>query len=144
NKVRQAISWLRAQQTGIWHVDAHGSPVRPEYPHQNSMVVHSEPRGVPSYDFASIESFVDQVVQLECQWQGFFDTSDTRPLTVVYEDFVGTQQQTAERVLDHLHIPRPDRLQLTAKRLGRMSDDVSIEWESRYWRDRAGRPRGAP
>lgn len=83
DKLRQAISWVKATEHGLWTSD-------PE----------ARFRGTPRYDFAKLDAQVSLLSLVESLWQDLFSAWGVRPLTLVYEDFQQDHEDTAARVLD--------------------------------------------
>jgi LPS sulfotransferase NodH len=120
DKVRQAVSLWRALQTRVWLSFRTMENVAPQ----------------PAfYDAAKIHRALQYLLMQNAEWQEFFTRAAITPLTVVYEDFVGEQEQTISRVLDFLGIERPDTLRLYKPFLMKQADSESEEWVRRYHED---------
>jgi LPS sulfotransferase NodH len=124
DRLRQAISWLRAAEDGVWVVSA-DEPARPQ----------REP--VLQYDV--IVGMMDLIAQGEAAWMDLYQKLGVEPVTVVYEEFSHPSgyEQTIRRVLEHLHldhtidIPRP--------RTMKQADHISDEWVGRFLRKQSTR-----
>lgn len=112
HKVRQAVSWEKAIQTGAW---AHGMPARPS-----------------EYSFASLDRRVAEIALQESGWQAFFADHAITPLTVVYEDLEARYEPTARWILDELGIAHATPLALGERVLQRQADEGSEAWVRRY------------
>lgn len=117
DKVRQAVSQLKAMQTGVWKVEKGETPV---------------PAQEPRFDFDAIDFLVQANVMHEVAWQEYFAEGSIIPFTVVYEDLVAELDQTILRILEYLGIPLPDKLSFGEGRLEKQADSVSEEWCQRY------------
>ena len=117
DRVRQAVSFSKAIQTGIWA--SYGE--EPE-----------EPRREPVFDFEQIDHLVREVEAHDAAWRAYFAEAGVEPLMVVYEDLVPTYEQTALHVLDYLGIAAPPNLQFGERRMTRQADGVTEEWVRRY------------
>lgn len=95
NKVRQAVSFWKAIQTGIWSWRSDEPPV-----------LEKE----PEFSFEAIDHLVQAIVMREASWQEYFDDGGIVPFVVVYEDFVRGREKTALEILGYLDIPVPDGL----------------------------------
>jgi LPS sulfotransferase NodH len=113
HKVRQAVSWEKALQTGAW---AHGMT----------------PAREPEYNFAAIDRRLDEIALQESGWQELFHDHAITPLTVVYEDLEAHYEETAERILDVLRIPHPAPLAVGERVLRKQADEGSKAWVRRY------------
>jgi LPS sulfotransferase NodH len=132
DKVRQAVSFLKAQQTDIWwEMDPWVRALRLRAVNE------------PKFDAESIDHLVDYIWAHEVAWQQFFDTCGVQPLELVYEEFVEAYEATTLQVLQYLQIPVPQGLTITAPRLRRQSDIQSEEWVQRYLALRAHQGAGA-
>ena len=76
DKVRQAISWWRAGQTGRWRSTDEGAP---------------EPSAI---DHDAVSHLLREVSHREAAWNQFFEESGIAPVTVVYEDFTRRRGET--------------------------------------------------
>lgn len=71
----QAISLLRAEQTGLWHRNADGSELE-----------RNEPTHVAGYDYGKIQAFVQQAVEQNEEWARWFAEQSIRPITISYDE----------------------------------------------------------
>ena len=117
NKVRQAISWWRAIQTGIWGWEQK----------QNQ-----RPRQEPEYKFEAIDHLVQQIVLREAAMQEYFTDLQVRPLSMVYEDLVANPFTETRRVLKFLELPMPEGFSHKEGRQRRLADDLTEQWVERY------------
>lgn len=121
DKVRQAVSHLKALQTNIWWLTD-----RPPVPVE-------EPTGsTANFNFEAIDQLLRWIEEEETAWQDYFNAYAIKPLVVIYEELVQTYNITACQVLDYLHIPKPDDLVITEPRMKRQADMISEEWVERY------------
>lgn len=123
DKLRQAISWLKATEHNLWTSEQ-----------------EPEPQGTPRYDFAKIDAQITLFGLIETLWQQLFSEWGVRPLTLVYEDFEHDHEATAATVLDHLGIDDPYEYDPGAVSLERLADDLTEEWAARYLREKQWAP----
>lgn len=124
DRLRQAISWLRAAEDGVWVVSA-GEPARPQRE--------------PVFQYDVIVGMMDLIAQGEAAWMDLYQKLGVNPVVVVYEEFSNPidYEPTIRRVLEHLDldhtidIPSPR----TMKQAGRISD----EWIDRFIREQSNR-----
>jgi LPS sulfotransferase NodH len=123
NKVRLAVSWWKAIQSGEWH-RARGTGTAPN-------------RCVPSdaYSFDAINQLLVESVFREAGIQAFFSEGGIRPLTLVYEDFIENYQGTLQRVLDFIGLDSRE-VEILPPSFEKMADSLSEEWVQRFRRER--------
>ena len=120
DKVRQAVSYVRASTSGVW------ARYRGEAP-------EVETNADAEFDFAALNGWVHELALREARWQRFFDEVGATPYTVVYEDYVRAPERAVRGILDFLGLePAPDwsLLELPQERL---ADEVSAAWVTRYF-----------
>jgi LPS sulfotransferase NodH len=122
DKVRQAISWVKAGQTEMWWLIP-GAPGG-----------RTTPKEEPKFDFQEIDRRVRFLTELEQRWTRFFDDRGLQPLTLEYEDYIQAYESTIIQVLDYLGISIPPGLSVPPPRLIRQSDRINEEWAERYLR----------
>jgi trehalose 2-sulfotransferase len=118
DKIRQAISYYRASQTGTWWNIPGVNSDQPQ-PH------------TPEFDFAQIQYLEDLLLSHEAKWQKYFEENDIEPLVLVYEEFADDHVSAVKEVLSHIGVAPPRRLQIRP-RLLRQADDLTEEWVERY------------
>jgi trehalose 2-sulfotransferase len=123
DKVAQAVSLVKAEQSGLWHQNVDGTEFErlaaPQEPH---------------YDFAAIHQQVIALEQADDAWAKWFDCHQISPIHLSYEAFVDHPSETL------IHICRAlgtDSLEAETIKpgLAKLSDAVNLEWIRRYKRD---------
>lgn len=117
DKVRQAVSWAIAAQTGIYA--AWQEEVRPSLQE-------------PVFDFTLIDNLHRLVLEGERGWQDFFTTCDVTPFKVVYEELTAAYEVTALQILDYLHVPYLNNLTFGERKLRKQATSLNEEWAQRY------------
>lgn len=126
DKLRQAISFWKAIQTGQWRSFENKIAVG-----QSS---HRETRGqAPIFNFRAIEACRQHILDDEREMQEYFASHHIQPFTVVYEDFVSAYEGTALQILDFLHIPVPNNLVLGERKMRKQSNEQTEEWLQQYY-----------
>ena len=115
DRLRQAISWVRALQTRKWA-------------HQDRPMVERP----AVFDQEHITQKLGRVSREEEVWESLFDRHGIVPQRVVYEEFVEAQEETVRAVLETLGIDVPADLHVPPPVLDRQADEVSDEWVERY------------
>ena len=118
NKIRQAVSYLRAVQTDVWQLRDRAT----------------SPPGQYSYD--GIRTMRQYIVTCEGHWRSYFRAGGIRPLVIEYESFTASYSDTVSETLEHLRLPhRP----VGPPTLRRQADVISDAWVERFHRDDARR-----
>ncbi len=124
DKLGQAVSLVRAEQTGLWHLNADGTvleggTVRPE----------------PVYDGARIRDVLDELESDDRAWARFFGEQGITPLRLTYEGVSAAPQRALGEILGRLELD-PALAETMAVPTARMADAVSREWVERFLRER--------
>ena len=121
----QAISRVKAEQTGLWHRGSDGSEI--------------ERTAAPAparYDPEKIGAIIDDLRGLDAGWRAWFAEDDLAPLSLCYEDVAADPLQALRDILDLLEID-PVAARAVSADTGRLSDAVSRDWHARYRADTA-------
>jgi LPS sulfotransferase NodH len=131
DRVRQAVSWARMAQDGVW-VESDDEPARPT--------------AAPRYDFRLISDLEALIVESEAGWRELFAELGVTPYEVVYEDIVvdGGFETAVLGVLDHLGLGTGGLTEAPRPRTHRQSDDLNDAWVERYTAERGRRSDIAP
>ncbi len=121
NKVRLAVSWWRAIQSGEWHVPANES---------RKPIDLSD-----AYLFDAINHLYNECSMREAGIQEFFAEGGITPLNIIYEDFVQNYEQTVRMILDYLELESRS-ITIAPPALTKLADDVSEEWAQRFREER--------
>jgi len=120
DKVAQAVSLIRAEQSGQWHLSVDGS-VR-----QGA----EEPKPV-TYDAQTIDKEIASLTRDDAAWQTWFATQGLSPMQVTYEDLASDPQSVLQSLLtatDHDPAIARDVEPATSK----LADAESRQWIERY------------
>ena len=120
DKVAQAVSRARAEQTGLWHRNADGS-VREQ----------TGPRRAPRYDRSLIETFLEEQAQDITLWSEWFAQNGITPYPIRYEDLARAPQDTVAALLTDLGLD-PSRAYALAPGTAKLADGTSQEWADRF------------
>jgi LPS sulfotransferase NodH len=121
DRLRQAVSWVRALQTLEWVTEVSPPVKRPEV-----------------FDHEHITQKLGRIDREEDVWESLFDRHGIEPHRVVYEDFIERQEQTVRGVLDLLGVDAPADLSLPPPVLDRQADERTDEWVERYLAEASG------
>lgn len=127
DKLAQAVSLVKAGQTGLWHVAPDGRELERVAPPQE-----------PRYDFPRIAQEIAQLERHDAAWLAWFEREGIEPLRVGYEALSAAPASVLARICDALDVPSPPPGDVRPG-VARLSDAVSLDWMRRYRLD-AGRP----
>ena len=122
DRLRQAISWLRAAEDGVW-VGSETEPARPVRK--------------PRFQYGVIVRMMGLIAEGEKAWLDLYEKLGVEPLEVAYEDFTTSDgyEQTVRRVLRHLDLD--DAFEIPCPRTDRQSDSKNDEWVDRFLNERS-------
>jgi LPS sulfotransferase NodH len=127
DKLGQAVSLWKGIQTWIWRAE-------------DTSIREGEKKAAHelSFHFGAIDHLVQQLEQNEQDWQCFFADYHIQPFTVVFEDFITSQEETTREVLQFLGIPVPPGRTFAPPRMHRQADELSAAWIQQYHAIKAG------
>jgi LPS sulfotransferase NodH len=114
DRLRQAISWVRALQTQRW-VSRDGPEAQPAV-----------------FDAEHIARKMRRIGREEERWEALFERHGIVPHRVVYEDFVAAREETVRGVIRAVGVEAPADLHLPPPVHDRQADELSDEWVERY------------
>jgi len=123
DRVAQAISRLKAEQSGLWHRHADGSERERVKSHQ-----------APQYDGAQLERFVAEAEDNEAHWHRWFDAAGITPFKLTYEELSADPIATLAKTLGALG-QDPDIARRVTVQTARLSDATSKAWAARFARE---------
>jgi LPS sulfotransferase NodH len=115
DRLRQAVSWVRALQTQEW--------VNQDTPKLQRAAV---------FDPEHITRKLRRIGREEERWESLFARHGIVPHRVVYEDFVDAQEETVRGVLRTVGVEAPADLSLPPPVHDRQADELSEEWIERF------------
>ena len=121
NKIRLAVSWWRAIQSGEWHLSTD---------EQRKSIDLSN-----AYSFDAINHLYNECSMREAGIQEFFAEGNIVPLNIFYEDFVQEYEQTIRTILDYLELDSRSAA-IAPPALTKTADTVSEEWVQRFREER--------
>lgn len=123
DKVGQAISLVKAQQSGLWHVAPDGTELERLAP----------PRD-PVYDFAQLHREVTELESFDAAWNVWFAEQGIEPYRIAYEDLSADPAGELARLCAALGIEAPDAVDVKPA-VAKLADATSREWAQRYRRE---------
>lgn len=120
DKVDQAISQAKAEQSGLWHLASDGSE-------RERIGAPQE----PDYDADRIDALVRELRASDAAWNAWFAGQGIEPLRLTYEELSSDPQATLARVLDKLglDVARADAVEVRTRK---MADEDSVDWAARF------------
>jgi LPS sulfotransferase NodH len=118
DKLRQAISLLKARQTGKWGV-------------------LKKAIAEPQYDYGELSKIIVQLVKWEAQWERELEESGITPaMDFTYEELVDRRDETLLEIAQRLDLP--DAVDIVANRdrgdvkLRKQADELTEAWFTRF------------
>lgn len=119
--VGQAISLMRAEQSGLWHRAADGSDIE-----------RMPPTATPGYDFDRLHHHADRLHSDKAGWKTWFAEQRIEALDISYEALAADPL----RVLADLHVDLGlSKPAIAAAPTDVLRDDLSEDWRRRYMQD---------
>jgi LPS sulfotransferase NodH len=123
DKVAQAISRLRAEQSGLWHRAADGSERE-----------RAAPSAPETYDADLLASLVREAEADNASWEAWFAAQGIAPLRLTYEDLSAAPQAVLAKVLSALG-QDPAIAAAIQVQTAKLADATSREWAARFRRE---------
>ena len=116
----QAISYVRAQQSGLWHRAPDGRELE-----------RLAPPARAAYDPHAISDQMAALRAANAAWERWFDREGLAPLRLTYEGLAADPQGTLARILAQLGQDEGAAAGLRAG-VARLADEISREWKARF------------
>ncbi len=120
DKLGQAVSYVKAQQTGLWHVAPDGSELE-----------RTAPPEAPVYDADRIKNCIASLTSYDLGWTAWFAQEGISPLRICYTDLSQAPGATLRRVLEHVGLD-PDAAEGVKPEVRTMADATSRDWIARF------------
>lgn len=121
DRVRQAVSWVRARQTGVWDQRSPRTELAP-----------------PRYDFEAIRKRLDMIRDGEAGWEDWFAKRGIEPLRICHERLMAEYEPTVRDVLRHIGVERADAVAVQEPVWRPLSGPERDVWAERF-REEVGR-----
>jgi LPS sulfotransferase NodH len=122
DKVRQAVSMVRAKQSGVYttvHLD------------KGERKIASD----GEYDFHHLRYHVEKFTKEDEAWVALFKNYNVPVQTIVFEEFIKDPQNHTVSLLRALGFPEPEHWHWPSILIRPQSDPASAEWAARYHED---------
>ncbi len=117
NRVRQAVSWALAAQTGQY---------------STWQAASRAPFAEPVFDAQLLDGLYRLVREAEIGWRRFFEAIEADPLELWFEDLARNWDAAAREILAWLGVPAASRFVLGSLRHQPQGTELNAEWEERY------------
>ncbi len=120
SKLDQAISVVKATQTGLWHKAPDGTELERNGAAQE-----------PVYDATAISAEMAVFVKADEDWKLWFAAQDIKPLRISYDDLSADPYAQLSRIVAALGLAY-EPADKTVVPVAKLSDNVSREWADRF------------
>lgn len=120
DKLAQAISLIRAEQSGLWHRSVDGTERERTAPHQT-----------PIYDASRIAEATSELQNDDAAWTGFFSARGLTPLRLSYETLTAAPETALREILSALG-QDPEASERMLVQTSKLASAESLEWADRY------------
>ncbi|MEP3947307.1 Stf0 family sulfotransferase [Ascidiaceihabitans sp.] len=120
DKVAQAVSLVRADQSGLWHRNADGS--------ERERLAAAKP---PQYDETKIATELSNLVAQDMAWKTWFAAENIDPLYISYDALSANPCAVVGEILGDLGLDMKAALNLRPATM-QLSDDTNKEWIARF------------
>lgn len=120
NKLAQAVSLVKAEQTGLWHIAPDGTEIERVAPPKE-----------PRYDFERIKCEVAKLESYDAAWNIWFAEQGISPLRIVYEGLSSNPAAALLVICEALGVQAPAAGDVRPG-VARLSDGTSLDWMRRY------------
>lgn len=123
DKVAQAVSLVKAQQTGLWHRYANGEERE-----------RTAPPKPPQYDRALLAEQIAALEASDAGWTDWFAAEGISPIRVTYEALGADPRSELAKVLRALgqNVALAERASIVS---GKLANAESVAWAERYRRE---------
>ncbi|MER9295052.1 Stf0 family sulfotransferase [Mesorhizobium sp. M0621] len=125
DKLAQAVSLIKAEQTGLWHIAPDGTEIERVAPPKE-----------PQYDFERIKREVTELETYDAAWNIWFEDQGIIPLRIGYERLSANPAMTLVSICEALGVQPPNAGDVRPG-VAKLSDATSLDWMRRYQLDAA-------
>lgn len=131
DKIRQAISYWKAKETGVWGRDQQ-RPGRAGRGHRQRVKEPRRTGKTAEYNPAGIAAMLATIEAEEAGIARFLADAPFPVLQVHYEELLADYPGTTVRILEYLGIELPETLDMGAPRTEQLADARTDEWFARF------------
>lgn len=126
DKLEQAISFVKATQTGLWHVAPDGRELERV----------SSPKE-PVYDTDEIARYLADFTALDEDWKDWFANEKIDPLRIGYDELSANPADVLAMILDELELDREVAKGISPG-VAKLADSTSQIWQERFLAESGG------
>ena len=119
DKVAQAVSRVKAEQTGLWHVHSSGAERE-----------RLAPASEAQFDSQRLIEQLEEYQQQDESWERWFQQQGIKPVCISYEQLSADPQATLKIVLSAIGL-NPSIVHNIKLKTKKLSDDTSEQWVQR-------------
>lgn len=120
DKVEQAVSYVRVEQTGLWHVAPDGTELE-----------RLAPPAPPRYDAEAIATCRDRFAGYDRDWENWFAAEGIAPVRLTYETLSADPSGSLRKVLLRLGVD-PDAADDATPAVAKLADRTNRDWVARF------------
>ncbi len=120
DRLDQAISLVRAEQSGLWHRNSDGSELE-----------RLSPPKEPHYDAKAIAHQMNEFAALDKAWERWFEQESLNPLRICYDELSDDPHMALASVLSALQLD-PKQAPHVETPTAKLSDELSGAWRARF------------
>jgi len=127
DKIGQAISYVRAQQSGLWHMAPDGSELE-----------RLSPPREPVYDGDEIRDCLMTMQAYDQGWEDWFKAERIEPVRITYEELSADPGETLRLVMGRLALD-PEIANEITPGVKKLADETSRDWATRFAHEQAAK-----
>lgn len=120
DKLAEAVSYIRAEQTGLWHQRPDGSALE-----------QLEPTAPSGYDADAITTRMTELARFDTAWDDWFAAEAITPLRITYETLAENPQHVLAEVLSFIG-QDPASASSIVPGVRKLADATNTAWMARY------------
>lgn len=120
DKLAQAVSMVRAEQTGLWHIAPDGTEIERLAPKQE-----------PVYDADRIAGTLADLQAFDAAWTTWFGAEGITPLTIGYESLSADPAAALARICMAMGVPAPAP-ESVRPGVAKLADATNADWMRRF------------
>ncbi|MCX2724359.1 Stf0 family sulfotransferase [Roseibium salinum] len=120
DKVGQAVSCVKAEQTGLWHLAPDGTELERLAPPQE-----------PVYDREELRVCYDRFTAFDQEWRSWFETQAIEPLRITYEALASDSSGALREILARLGV-NPAAADGVSPGVAKLADETNRDWAARF------------
>ncbi|WP_082130303.1 Stf0 family sulfotransferase [Kiloniella spongiae] len=120
NKIDQAVSFVKAEQTGLWHLAPDGTELERL----------SDPQ-TASYDENEIKRRFDEFSSFDQEWKSWFVNEGIEPLRITYDELSADPKSVLSEVLDKLNVNQRMAEEIEIP-VAKLADGINRDWIERF------------